>query len=155
MNKRKTAMALVVVGCVVGCAALGLLTVRAHAAAPPGHFTDLGDGTVRDNLTGLVWEKALPPSPMSQGAATTYCAGLALSGGGWRLPIATDLQTLVDESVSSPSIDAAYFPSTPAENFWTASPVAGIPAAVWYVDFGVGGAYVGLGSGALRARCVR
>ena len=92
-------MALVVVGCVVGCAALGMLTVRAHAAAPPGHFADLGDGTVRDNVTALVWQKAFAPSAMTQGAALTYCAGLALPGGGWRLPTVTDLQTLVDFGV--------------------------------------------------------
>jgi hypothetical protein len=64
-------------------------------------YTDNGDGTVTDNLTGLVWQQAVPPNPCGvdgssldgpglcgQADANKYCQGLNLGGyaTGWRLP---------------------------------------------------------------------
>jgi len=152
MNKRMMALAIVV----VGCAVLGMLSVRASAAAPAGHFTDLGDGTVRDNLTGLVWQQGVSPGVQSQAASITYCSTLTVpSGGGWRLPTVAELQTLVDESVSSPAIDTVYFPSTPSEWFWSSSSVAGSPSYGWYVSFYYGNASNLVAVNPYRARCVR
>ncbi len=152
MNKRRMAVVLVV----VGCGAHGMLALSARAAAPAGHFTDVGDGTVRDNLTGLVWQQGFSPSTQSQAASATYCSTLTVpSGGGWRLPTVAELQTLVDETVSAPAIDTAYFPSTPVEEFWSSSSVAGSPSYGWGVHFSVGPAFLNDVTLNYRARCVR
>ena len=44
-------------------------------------------------------------------------------------------------AVSYPSTDAAYFPSTPAEAFWSSSTVAGSPPSGWFLHFDYGTAY--------------
>ena len=151
MTTRKVALAVVS----LGCAALGLLTLGARAAAPVGHFTDNGDGTVRDNLTGLVWQQGFSPAAQTQAASVTYCTTVALAGGGWRLPTILELRSIVDESVSSPSIDQVFFPGTPVEGAWSSSPLAGSSSLGWYVYFpdGVASYYDNLHN--YRARCVR
>ena len=67
--------------------------------------------------------------------AVAYCGGLALEGGGWRLPRLDELRSLVDYARAGPAIDPALFPGTPSENFWTASPFARTPGSAWYVYF--------------------
>jgi hypothetical protein len=79
-------------------------------------FTDNGDGSVTDNLTGLVWEKKTNDGSVhSEGNVYTWSLGSnnedgtaftsflgALNGGrgfaganGWRLPTLVELQTIV------------------------------------------------------------
>ncbi len=76
-------------------------------------FTDNGDGTVTDNVTGLVWQQ----SPDTQGdgdidaadkltfsEATAYCQNLTLGGSSeWRLPDIKQLYSLIDFSGTDPS----------------------------------------------------
>jgi hypothetical protein len=115
---------------------------------------------VLDRVTGLKWQRAVDDATYTQAEAVAHCDGLALGGyTDWRLPSRIELVTLVDYSVASPAptIDLAAFPSTPAEWFWTASPVAGSPLNGWRVSFD-GGAADGGGdrlSGSDLARCVR
>jgi hypothetical protein len=95
---------------------------------------------------------------MLQTDALSYCAGLGLSGGGWRLPTANELETLVDFSQSSmtASIDATFFPGTPASEFWSATPVAPVGVESWEVGFAGGGAGSEVGSEySWYVRCVR
>lgn len=50
-------------------------------------FIDLGDGTVLDDRTGLMWQKERPRTTATQKEALAYCRNLQLgSHGGWRLP---------------------------------------------------------------------
>ncbi len=140
----------------------GTDTVSTAMGAPPGHFTNVGDGTVRDNLTGLVWQQGVSPSTQDQAASGAYCSTLTMpSGGGWRLPTVAELQTLVDETVLSPAIDLAYFPSRilgsiVVEEFWSSSSYPGLPSSQgWGVHFGSGDAVVHYDGQYYRARCVR
>jgi hypothetical protein len=151
MKKPMKALAMLV----VGCAAVLTLGVHVRADAPAGHFTDLGDGTVRDNLTGLVWQQNYSASSPSQPEAAAYCASQTTAGGGWRLPDAIELQTLVDDSRVSPAIDPVAFPGTPPENFWSSTAVAGGGTNGWVIYFldGVAG-YFDVTSNN-RVRCVR
>jgi hypothetical protein len=154
MKTRRRALVIVV----VGCAALGALAVSAGAVAPRGHFTDLGDRTVRDNLTGLVWQQDVSPSTQNQTASILYCSTLTTAGGGWRLPTILELRSIVDESVPypGPAIDTTVFPGTLSEVFWSSSPVATSPSDGWYVYFPNGNASFDLGTTPnYRARCVR
>src|SRR5262249_10913446 len=41
----------------------------------PAHYTDLGDGTVRDDVTCLVWEKTVSADSFTVADARTHCAG--------------------------------------------------------------------------------
>ncbi|CAK0773005.1 hypothetical protein CCP4SC76_5670002 [Gammaproteobacteria bacterium] len=53
----------------------------------------------------------------------------------WRLPNAKELQSIVDYSVYTPSINSAIFPNTPSSNFWSSAPFADLSGSAWYVDF--------------------
>ncbi len=123
--------------------------------APSGHFTDFLDGTVHDNLTMLVWQTGHSSVTQSQAEAGTYCAMLALAGSApWRLPTVLELRSLVDESRSAPSIDVAYFLDTPAERFWSSTPVPGGTYGT-FVDFGYGTTSFYEVATPFLARCVR
>jgi hypothetical protein len=96
--------------------------------------------TVRDNISGLVWQASVDTTASGQmtwQAAKTYCAQLTLAGGGWRLPSRIELVSILD--VTQPSgnaqIDFTYFPNTPHEAFWTASPSITTATAAWSVYF--------------------
>ncbi|MBT5740204.1 DUF1566 domain-containing protein [Candidatus Woesearchaeota archaeon] len=59
-------------------------------------FVDNGDGTVRDDETGNVWQKGISPEEMSRRDGIIYCEDLSLGGSSnWRLPTIGELRTLV------------------------------------------------------------
>jgi formylglycine-generating enzyme required for sulfatase activity len=128
-------------------------TMSAHANAPAGRYTTSG-GTVYDTKTKLTWQQAVPSTPYTWDGAKTYCAGLNLAGTGWRLPTVKELQTIVDDSRTSPAIDTTAFPATPSDYFWSSSTSAGSSIG-WFVVFDYG--YTGNLSRfiALDVRCVR
>jgi hypothetical protein len=77
---------------------------QAGVASPDPRFTDNGDGTVTDNLTGLMWAKDLYANGrMNWDAAIDYANNLILGGDGcgssytdWRLPNRRELESLLD-----------------------------------------------------------
>jgi len=74
----------------------------------PLSYTDNGDGTVTDNVTGLLWQQCtngLSGGGCAAGTTTnlytwsqavTLCASLSLAGTSWRLPTDFELITIVD-----------------------------------------------------------
>ena len=69
----------------------------AKGAPHPTHYTDVGDGTVIDDVTHLMWQKTIdgantsPPPRYSWPKALGYCGFLRLAGyDDWRLPSAVD-----------------------------------------------------------------
>ena len=126
-----------------------------HAEAKPKRYLSAADGTVSDALTGLTWQRATSPTQLNWAEARAYCAGLALAGGGFRLPNMKELQSLIDESASDPAIDGSQFPETPSEGYWAATPLAGSESAAWFVNFTSGVAYNSLVERSERVRCVR
>jgi hypothetical protein len=124
------------------------------APAPAGRYTTTG-GTVYDTKTKLTWQQAVPSTTYTWTGAKAYCAGLNLGGTGWRLPTVKELQTIVDDSRTSPSIDTAAFPSTPADYFWSSSPLAGSSSGAWGVGFGYGYTSSFVVSDTSLVRCVR
>jgi hypothetical protein len=129
-------------------------TRSADANAPAGRYTTSG-GTVYDTKTKLTWQQAVAPGTYTWANAKAYCAGLSLNGTGWRLPTIKELQTIVDESQTNPSIDTTAFPSTPAQSFWSSSPLAGSSSNAWLVDFSFGYTNNNDVSSASLVRCVR
>jgi hypothetical protein len=132
------------------------LIASADASAPAGRYT-MAAGTVYDNKTKLTWQQTVSSTEYSWADAKTYCTGLgaSLGGTGWRLPTVKELQTLIDHSQSSPSIDSTAFPATPASWFWSSSPLAGDPSYAWRVEFLIGMTGRSHVSEAYLVRCVR
>jgi len=96
-------------------------------------YTNNGNGTITDNVTGLIWEKSPDTNgdntvgssdKMSQSAAESYCNNLTLANqSDWRLPNIKEMYSLinfngldastasddVDTSTLTPFIDTDYF----------------------------------------------
>ncbi|MBB2944626.1 RNA polymerase sigma factor (sigma-70 family) [Actinoplanes lutulentus] len=121
-------------------------------------YKNLGNGTVRDNVTGLEWQRETASKTYTFTQAKAYCEGLGADGGGWHLPTRIELTSIVDHSRSGPAINTTAFPGTPAQFFWTSTPwaVTKTPLRAWIINF-----YEGLASngafqdGSFQVRCVR
>lgn len=110
---------------------------QGRANAPQGRYL-IGDLTVTDNKTGLIWERDVSSSMISGINANAYCNNLALDGMKWRMPSMKELQTLVDESLANPAIDPIAFSTTTAGVFWTSSAVSPAGFDSWAIDFADG-----------------
>jgi hypothetical protein len=76
-------------------------------------YTDNGDGSVTDNVTGLIWQQDTDTDgdgdmdaadKMAYPAAGTYCDNLSYAGhDDWQLPTIKQLYSLIDFSGSDPS----------------------------------------------------
>jgi hypothetical protein len=123
----------------------------------PASYTANQDGTVTDNVTGLVWERTPAPDSYDLDQATAHCAG---KSAGWRLPTRLELVSLVDFTVlpPGPTINSI-FADTPADYFWTSSVDASVPPGgyAWLVHFGIGltASSFPAATTSARARCVR
>jgi hypothetical protein len=72
---------------------------------PNPRFTDHGDGTVTDNLTGLMWTKDGNHGEKVWQAALEYCNGYSLGGyDDWRLPNVKELFSLIDFGEHAPAL---------------------------------------------------
>jgi hypothetical protein len=120
-------------------------------------YTDNGDGTVTDNVTGLVWQKAVPAGTYTWAQAKAYCPTLTLAGhGDWRLPSRIELTSIVDlGATGGPYINSVYFPSTPSNGFWSSSPAVGSLSSAWLAYFFDGATGPGDVSTPYNMRCVR
>ena len=100
----------------------------------PTDYTDNGDGTVRDNVTGLLWQKTISSATYLWAAASTYCSALNLGGElGWRVPSTVELLSIVDWGKKNPTINSTAFPGTPPNEFWASRPTpSGRPWKVWF-----------------------
>jgi hypothetical protein len=127
----------------------------------PPSFTDNGDGTVTDNVTGLMWQKA-DGGEMTWENAATYARGLSLGGrNDWRLPTNHELFSVLNHS-GNPALDANYFTMSAAEYWWTRETMAGDASRVWVANAGGGTGphpksetLSAGGSKRFHARCVR
>jgi len=115
--------------------------LQAGAPPPVQRFNDNGDGTVTDNLTGLVWLKnascsdtsggiANPSGKLSRTNALAWSNGLSSAvcglndssaSGDWRLPNATELLSLVDISRVDPAIPNGHPFTSVQDVYWSSS----------------------------------
>ena len=123
------------------------------------HYTNNGDGTITDNVTGLEWVA----NPTAAGVGGTYswadaitaCEGLTYAGhSDWRLPNVKELQSIVDFSRVGPAIDTTYFTSQ-SDLYWSSTTVADGAGFAWRVHFSNGGVYLGGKTSAFYVRPVR
>ncbi|TGN09107.1 DUF1566 domain-containing protein [Leptospira ilyithenensis] len=122
-------------------------------------YTDPGDGTIFDNITGLLWQKC------SEGGSGGSCAGATsqsyavssalCSAKGFRLPTIFELASIVDVSVSSPSILSAYFPGTGTSGYyWSSTPSQANAGSYYMVSFLLGALNDQAPAGSNYVRCV-
>jgi len=112
-------------------------------------FTDNGDGTVTDNLTGLIWLKNsncwgvlnwTNALSMSNGLANGSCElSDGSDAGDWRLPNVNELHSLIDLTQSHPALPSGH-PFTGVQNVdcWTSTSNAADPGSALYVGLSNG-----------------
>ncbi|HEX8026851.1 MAG TPA: DUF1566 domain-containing protein [Vicinamibacterales bacterium] len=124
-------------------------------------FTDNGDGTITDNVTGLMWEKLSNDGSIHdkdneyiwtnaiKKAAQLSAASFA-GHDDWRLPNRFELETLVNLAAPDPRTFAPFHigcqaactnltcSCTPSTNLWTSTTTHSGPAQAWTVLFDVG-----------------
>jgi hypothetical protein len=91
---------------------------RKGVAWPAKRFTDNGDGSVTDGLSGLVWLKDAGCFAASDWSSALTAANQLASGacglsdgssaGTWRLPNANELESLVDVAQFNPAVSAGH-----------------------------------------------
>ncbi len=103
------------------------------------HYTDKGDGTIKDNYTGLVWQKIQSPNTMTWEQALAYSNTFSLAGKtDWRLPNIKELQSLNDVTKSNPSFDNTFFTNTLSGDYWSATTLSGTPTKAYDINIGFG-----------------
>ena len=142
-------------GTVIACAGTGQDGEKKPGAPWPNpRFTDKGNGTVTDNLTGLIWLKnanctdqvggVTPSSGLNWTNALTWSKALASgkcgltdssTAGQWRLPSLEDLMTLPDFSRADSSawLNTQGFSNVQANSYWSSTTYAYYASYAWVV----------------------
>jgi len=106
--------------------------MKSGVALPAQRFVDHHDGTVTDNVTGLVWLRdagCLQPGNWAAAGnevntlATGAC-GLTdgSTAGQWRMPNLVELESVIDVSASSPALPAGHpFANVSNGLYWTST----------------------------------
>ena len=112
--------------------------IQAGVAWPEPIFTDNGDGTMTDNLTGLMWTKNgnLPNGTKTWEQALDYCNNLTLAGySDWRLPNVNELESLVNANEANIAnwLNAQVFTDVQADYYWSSTTNAGFEKSAWSI----------------------
>ncbi len=148
-------------GTVISCANTG--QDAAYMAHNPMSYTDNRNGTVTDNVTGLMWQQSLDGIQRSWSDAGAYCSSLATAGySDWRLPSVMELQSIVDYSIAypGPTTNTTYFPnlvSNPTTYLWDWSSNSNVSGNGTAGSMDYSGGVLGYSSASspLSVRCVR
>jgi len=108
-------------------------------------FEDNGDGTVTDNLTGLIWLKKANCFGTRNWANALSDVNVLASGscgltdgssaGDWRLPNVNELRSLFDPGLSVPHLPADHpFDGVPSDDYWTSTTNVSNTVTAWNVD---------------------
>lgn len=134
--------------CVAVAAQAACRTDVGASATPSADFTVNANGTVVHAATGLMWKECnegLSGDVCGTGAATHLTWADALTAAkissfagytDWRLPNKQELESVVDDTCWSPSINSTVFPGTNTGETWTSTTMGG--AYAWLVYFGAG-----------------
>jgi hypothetical protein len=131
-------------GSVISCAGTGQDgDLQKGVAWPSPRFTDNGDETVTDNLTGLMWTKNanLNNEKMNWSQALSYANNLSLGNAGcgtsytdWRLPNRNELNSLADVENQNFALPRPHpFYNMQYGSYWS-STTAFITSTAWTVN---------------------
>ncbi len=122
----------------------------------PPSYTDNGNETVTDNVTGLMWQQQDDDKERIWDEAISYCYDLTIAGySDWRLPSDIELMSIVNYEVYTPAIDSFFFLNTKSSGYWSFTTYAGNSSYAWYVPFTNGTVLYSDKSGYNYVRCVR
>jgi len=123
---------------------------QAGTPVPSPRFTDNGNGTVSDNLTGLTWLKnasclGVQTWPNALAAANTLSSGACgltdgSVAGDWRLPNRNELTSLLDLETFGPALPAGHpFTNFAAAVYWSSTTVVAgtVREGAFGVDFNI------------------
>jgi hypothetical protein len=126
--------------------------IQAGVPLPTPRFTDNEDGTVQDNLTGLIWLKNAQCVVGQAWLDALNTANTLASGncgltdgsvaGDWRLPNVRELQSLIDfnHPLHAAIPAGSPFINVLATRYWSSTtPPPPNDIYAWTVDFGMGG----------------
>jgi hypothetical protein len=118
--------------------------IQAGVPWPDPRFTDNGDDTVTDNLTGLMWTKNanLPAGTRTWQDALGYIAGMNAGTypnfgyTDWRLPNVNELESLINanESNNATWLNTQGLLNVQADYYWSSTTFAYNPGGAWIVD---------------------
>jgi hypothetical protein len=104
----------------------------------PPNYSDMNNGSVLDNITGLQWQK-IDAGEMTHEQATLYADTCTLAGfTDWRLPSPLEAYSIILFSRNKPPLDITFFPNTTAEYWWTHSVQHNDSSKVWVTNAGGG-----------------
>ena len=140
-------------------------------------FTDNGNGTVTDTVTGLMWDRCSQGqsgAACATGTASTMTWPAALTAAvtantanykgynDWRLPNKNELESLVDIPLvdilafTNPAINPTAFPATPEfSDYWSSTTNMPVPTEAWFVYFQAGASYGTAKTNSCQVRLVR
>jgi len=108
----------------------------------PPAYTDNGDGTITDRVTGLVWQKVDAGESTWENAIARAASQTTGGFTDWRLPTPTELFSIMIHNNGNPAaMNTTFFPVNPAgaAEYWWTSDIYGIDATkVWCVNAGGG-----------------
>ncbi len=107
----------------------------------PQSFTDNGDGTITDNVTGLMWQKVDAGEMTWENAINNASAQTTGGYSDWRLPNPQEIFSIFNHENNNPALNTTWFPSHPsgaAEYWWTRDAFGNSTTNVWCVNSGGG-----------------
>lgn len=142
-------------GGVISCAGTGQDgELQAGVAWPTPRFTDNGNGTVTDLLTGLVWLKDAGCATFQPSTGITWDQALSASNalksgqcgltdgsvaGDWRLPNVTEIESLIDLSQYYHPLPAGHPFQNVQWGYWTSTTLVAFPGNAECVAMDNGG----------------
>ena len=101
-------------------------------------YSKNSEHTVKDNYTGLIWQKEDDGQKRTWEEAVSYCNSLSLAGLSWRLPEEEELYYLGDVRKYDPAIDTDYF-NVKSSWYWSNTTFENDSSSAWGVNFYDGG----------------
>lgn len=120
-------------------------------------LTDFDSQAVRDNETGLVWERTLAGGAGISWASASYaCINKSVAGRkAWRLPSIAELLSLVDTTKTNPALPSGHPFSGIQSIYWSSTTIQDLPTFVWGIDLPTEGTITIDKSSTVSAWCVR
>lgn len=104
----------------------------------PPSYTDLQNGIVIDNVTGLYWQKT-DAGEMTHEQAIMYADTATLGGfTDWRLPSPLEAYSIINFTKNKPPLDLTVFSASTAEYWWTNLAQYNDGTKVWVTNAGGG-----------------
>ena len=104
------------------------------------HFIVNANGTISDELTGLMWQKISYNDSLTWEDALQYADSFSLAGySDWRLPNIKEIHSINDESLINPSLNTNYFSNAVIGKYWSSTTLPNQTTKAWYLDtkFGI------------------